>query len=192
MKDYKVIVDFDMDPLNPRHFDNMGIILAYHRRYSLGDINERDRIRNPADGINGWGEFEQYLRDEEDAAVVLPVYMYEHSGIVLSTIPFNCAWDSGRLGLIFCTNKMIKNEYGVDVITDKEIELATRSLTAEIEDYSAYINGEVYQYTILETQICNLGHEHQIEIDCCGGYYNKEECERHAEKTLSHTKLRNS
>jgi hypothetical protein len=191
MKDYKVIVDLDSNPTDPRDYDNMGVILAYHRRYSIGDIDRRDRIRNPADGINGWGEFEQYLRDEEDAAVILPVYMYDHSGIVLSTTSFSCPWDSGRLGVIFCTNKMIKNEYRVDVITDKEIELATQRLVEEVKDYSAYVSGEVYQYTVLETQVCNLGHEHEKEVDFCGSYYSREDCEKDAEDALINIKNRN-
>jgi hypothetical protein len=34
--------------------------------------------------------------------VVLPVYIYDHSGITLNTTGFSCPWDSGQVGWIVC------------------------------------------------------------------------------------------
>ena len=77
---------------NPRDWDNLGIMAFFHRRYNLGDNH----------GFAGTSDLLEFL--EEEDPIYLSVYMYDHSGIALSTgrnYPFNCPWDSSQLGYIY-------------------------------------------------------------------------------------------
>jgi len=65
------------------------------------------------------------------------VYMYAHGGVVLSTSPFSCSWDSGQVGYIFAKKK--------DGVKDEDTE---KQLDTDIERLSAYANGEVYYFEI--------------------------------------------
>ena len=42
--------------------------------------------------------------------VYLPVYLYDHSGLVLQTTPFSCPWDSGHVGIIYTTLEECRKE----------------------------------------------------------------------------------
>ena len=44
--------------------------------------------------------------------VILPLYLYDHSGITMSTGPFSCPWDSGQVGWIYASKKTFIDETG--------------------------------------------------------------------------------
>ena len=71
----------DEDPLNPRTaFDNLGKMICFHKRYTLGDEHNID----PSD-FNGWDEMAASITQEHRAVIILPLYLYDHSGITLQT-----------------------------------------------------------------------------------------------------------
>jgi len=76
------------------------------------------------------------LVDTEDVHTILPLYLYDHSGITISTSPFGCNWDSGQVGWVFITNQTIKEE-GID---ESKVE---EYLKSEVETYDQYLTGEV-------------------------------------------------
>jgi hypothetical protein len=43
----------------------------------------------------------------ERTVVVLPLYLYDHSGLTISTSPFSCRWDSGQVGYIHTTFEQV-------------------------------------------------------------------------------------
>lgn len=176
MKRFEVTVEDDMNPIDPRMNDNMGVLIAYHKRYNLGDYKFNKMHKAAADDCSNWAEFERYLRESHDAAVILPVYMYDHSGVCLSVDPYEDKWDSGRLGLIYCTNAMIKNEYSVDEVSLDLVLQVENRLKEEVKDYSSHLSGEIYHYVIEEIEVCNLGHEHRTVVDSCGSYYSIDDC----------------
>ena len=47
-------------------------------------------------------------------AVILPVYAYVHSGVSVSTGGYSCPWDSGCIGVIWCTQEKAREEWGDD------------------------------------------------------------------------------
>lgn len=53
--------------------------------------------------------------------------------------------------------------------TDKKQALAC--LQEESGAYIAWRSGECYRYVIYKVQPCSLGHEHEVEVDSCGGFY---------------------
>jgi len=108
-KDDKILKVFlDKYPENPRDWDNVGLMLCLHKRYNLGDRHEL-----AASDFSRWSDIERYLREDLNAAVVLPLYLYDHGGISMSTsrvYPYNDRWDSGQVGFICATEERLKAE----------------------------------------------------------------------------------
>lgn len=152
---------------NPRdEMDTVGTMWCWHRRYQLGSRKEsREKSVDPAD-YGGWDELREAIEKREKPVVILPVYMYEHSGVALSTGGFSCPWDSGQVGFIFATRKAVLEAFVAKRITKEIRERVESCLKAEVKTYSAYANGDVYGFRVLE------GDE---ETDSCWGFYGHEE-----------------
>lgn len=122
--------------MNPRECnDNLGTMLCFHRRYNLGDKNPYN-----SNHYNGWNDFAESLRSVHDIALMLPIYMYDHSGVSVSHTPFSCQWDSGQVGWIFVNKDQVRREYGVKRISPKVMDIVKSVLIAEIEEYNEYLN----------------------------------------------------
>jgi hypothetical protein len=175
MKKYELKIEQDTDPMNPRtEWDNLGTMVCFHNRYDLGD-NTDYRSKD----YNGWDELKQGIIENEGEVVILPLYLYDHSGITISTSSFDCRWDSGQIGFIFMSKHKIKKE---EIDETKVIEY----LKGEVETYDKYLTGENYRYTIYEIETCSLGHEHKNVVECCGSYLSEEECESEGQSVLQH------
>lgn len=137
-----VTITRDVTPSNPRlNYDHIGTMVCAHKRYDMGD---EDATRPPA------------------GAFVLPIYMLDHSRIALSHTPFtgpHAAWDSGLLGEHYITPGKAAEE-GIDF--EDKAKLA-EILKAELQEYQAYMDGDVWGYVIED--------EEGSELDSCWGYY---------------------
>ena len=153
---------------SPREWCNLGKTAFFHRRYDLGD---RGQDFDSPEEVKEWLE-----TDEGKAAVVIPVYMYDHSGISLSTrnsgYPFNCRWVAGQLGIIYATEERIKEELQVAEVDDATRRMAEKQLQDEIETLNQFVTGDVYYYSITDAE-----GEH---LDGCGGVYGLQYCEEEA------------
>lgn len=155
----------DQDPMNPREWDNIGKMVCFHNRYKLGDDHD---FRDPED-------FDAFLVEEKDKLYILPLYLYDHGGITISTKPFNCPWDSGQVGYIYITKKRAEEEGLSDPY---------KTLEHEVKEYDHYIVGNCYGYTIED--------EEGDFLDSCGGFLGYEDfaeeealnMAKHLEKTL--------
>lgn len=134
----------DPDPESPREWSNLGVMFCRHRRCSLGD----NRSEPPP----------------KVGAVVLPLYLYDHSGITISTKPFSCPWDSGQVGVIYCTADVIKREFGSS--GKRARAKAVKALEQEVRTYDQYLRGDVYGYVVEDRD-----GEH---LDSCWGFYQNE------------------
>lgn len=131
----------DEDPADPREdFDELGVMVCFHGRYRLGDSGHG----LSSDMFPGWSELDAYLKREKGAAVMLPLYLLDHSGITMSTADFNDPWDSGRVGTIYASAAAVREAYGVKRISAKTRARALALLRAEVETYDAYLRGQVY------------------------------------------------
>lgn len=139
----------DENPLNPRtDCDHLGIMLCWHRRYSLGDSHPYDTPQDFAESAAA-----------KDMFVCLPVYLLDHSGLYVSVNDFNDSWDSGQLGFIYCTKQDAQKWFNNPDVTEDEIK---KELTAEVEEYNDYLNGAWYGFLI-------EGLDGEVE-DSCGGF----------------------
>jgi hypothetical protein len=164
---------FDEFAENPRTSCDgwLGTMVCGHRNYLLGDeqISFGDYY--------SWEEIEKYLIDERHAKVILPLSLYDHSGITMSVGRCH-GWDSGQVGFIYTTDERCAKNYGK---SDYSVEEVERILRAEVETYDQYLRNEVYGYRIFEKQKiinkcphCNeviSESEEDVEIDSMWGFY---------------------
>ena len=163
----KIIHDFD--PMNPRtEMDNVGTIICRSNQYGLGDENQTAEM----DDCDSWDEVEKLiLKEYGKDAIMLPVYIYDHSGITINTTGFSCNWDSGRIGTIVVSRKKAREEYGMKLITKSNLEKVLNYLKGEIETYDQYLTGDVYGYSITEQMVDDEGEEYDEDRDSCWGFY---------------------
>ena len=80
---YKIKIIPDSEPMNPREeFDHLGTMICFHRRYTLGDKHNMSLE-----------EAQEFFYGSKDV-IGLPLFLYDHSGITMSTSVFSCPWDS--------------------------------------------------------------------------------------------------
>jgi hypothetical protein len=142
---------------SPREWDNLGTMACFHRNYILGDIHDYlvEEIMNLVKRYDVIG---------------LPLYLYDHSGITMSTTrskwPFNCPWDSMQIGYIFVTKEKVRKEFDRKRVTKKLIKKVLEMLRSEVAIYDVFIRGDVIGYEIENGE--------EGIIDACWGYYNLE------------------
>ena len=125
--------------------------------------------------------FEDCKRLLKDKVFYLPLYLYDHSGITMSTGSFGDPWDSGQVGFIYVTKEDIEKEYGA--FNEKNLETAMSVLQGEVDIYDQYIQGDVYWYRLEKFLGGTVAGEEVSpqealyedifweEIDSCGGFY---------------------
>ncbi len=152
----------DNDPMSPRvAYCNLGTMLYTSSRYNLGDkqvsAEEIDKIEKDSDNI------------------VIPVYAYIHSGVVLNTVGFSCPWDSGKCGIIYISKQQIREHFDVKRITAALKQRVIDFLKVEVEVFSNYLSGEVYGYQVID--------DDQV-VDSCYGFYYKKDAEEAGNEAL--------
>lgn len=166
---FSIEIEQDEFPTSPREWSNLGKMVCYHRDYDLGDKHSFDK-EDFLNGDNLMDGFEKGLRANGiNPVIILPLYLYDHSGISMSTrhsYPYNDRWDSGCVGFIYADRDTILKEYSVKRITKKVIEKATAVLVSEVKTYSEYIEGDVWCYSVEDS-------EGEV-IASCGGYFGSD------------------
>ena len=161
---YKVETVHDESPFNPREDDNLGTMICFHGNYILGDKHEYRH-----QDYDGWEEMKAAIIKNENVGVILPLYLYDHSGITIATTPFSCRWDSGQVGFIIISKEKMRYEYSYQRVSKKLKERVAGYLKAEVGTYDQYLTGDAYGYRITNT-------ETDEEVDACWGYFGEECC----------------
>jgi len=151
---------------DPREWDNLGTMVCFHNKYNLGDKHNFNSLEDMwislAEDVDFiLEETGEKIREKAEEIVnkhyiVLPLYLFDHSGITMSTRPFSCHWDSRQVGIIYVSKEEAKKETAIDI------------LTGEVETYDKFISGEVYRYNIEPIHFWN-------KCDCadsCWGFYD--------------------
>lgn len=193
METYKLKILQDNFGSNPRkEWDNLGIMAYKHRNYELGEERISDPINWLADKLNysenrianearsnGWDYYSDETKEWLESIflekyIAFPLYLYDHSGITISTNPFGCRWDSGQVGYIYTTKEKVREWFQVKRITVKIQERAKQNLLGEVKTFDQYITGEVYGFQLIKVTTCNEGHEHEDIEDSCYGFYGND------------------
>lgn len=142
-----VRVVHDPDCESPREWDNLAHLVCYHRRYELGD----EQRSSP--------ETEEELRERVgEILALLPLYLYDHSGLSISTGAFSCPWDSGQVGWAYITPESAKR-MGCEGLALASLE---KMIQQDVSTYDDYLTGRCYGF-VVET-------EDGEELDSCWGF----------------------
>jgi hypothetical protein len=98
--------------------------------------------------------------------IILPLYLYDHSGITMNTTGFSCSWDSGQVGYIYVSKKRAMAELGLKTFGKRGYEKTVKALRQEVETYDQYLTGDVYGFQ-LEDKDGDV-------IDSCWGFYGSD------------------
>jgi hypothetical protein len=180
-KGYNIEILPDENPDDPRTWDNLGTMLCFHRRYTLGDKTDLS-----SDNFNGWNEIYNYLVKEKHAVVILPLYLYDHGGICMKVGSFSgllpqghAEFDSGQVGFIYVTKEKIQEAFipKAKIMTKAIKEKAEKVLRAEVEIYNQYISGDVYGFRITKND---------QEFDACWGFFGSDDAEAEAKSQVDY------
>jgi len=169
---YKIEVIHDEHPSDPRGDDNLGTMVCFHPDYSLGDKHKYNKS-----DYNSWEGLERAIHENEDVGAILPLFLYDHSGITMNTIGFQCPWDSMRVGFIFISKEKMRYEYSYKRVSQKLIKRVQGYLKNEVKLYDQYLTGDAYGYRITDT-------ETEKEIDSCWGFFGEDYCMEEAESMV--------
>lgn len=143
-KNHTIEIHYDDAPLDPRGDDNLGMLWLTHGRYAFPQEIDIDTTETTVyDAIN----------EACDPPVILDVYMMDHSGLAFSFAPFggyHGHFDSGRVGFTFTTMERIKAYLGFEELNEDRKAQIREILWKELQDFAAYVNGEVHGYKILK------------------------------------------
>lgn len=166
-----VKIFYDESPESPREWDNVGTMICAHRNYTLGDEQA-----NFSD-YHSWEHIKQELLIEERGAVIiLPLGLYDHSGITMYVGDTHDRWDGGQVGFIYCTQEDIDREWNGDK------EKAEAYLRSEVETYDQYLRGDVYGFTVED--------KNGDDVDSCWGFYGEEHAKEEANNAADNHKPR--
>jgi hypothetical protein len=174
-KGYTLRIEPDESIESPRtYYGNLGTMVCFHRRYNLGDTHNYG-----SDSFNGWDELEKQIIKDNDPAIILPVYMYDHSGLTISTSPFSCPCDSGQIGFIFVSKAKVRDEYGKKIVSKAIKDEVRKILEGEIETYDQYLKGEVYGWIIDAPD-----EKDEKNVESCWGCYGFDYCIESAKEAV--------
>ena len=161
-KGYKIEIEQDTDPDSPRSWSNLGTMVCTHKRYDLPN-----EANFPFDDHESWDEAEEAIRTREDIAIILPLRLYDHSGISMyisgdGGYRQHEAWDSGQVGFIYVSKETLKKEYEVKRISKKILAKTEKILRGEVKMYDQYLMGDIWRY--------------ETDEDSCGAFYGYDEC----------------
>lgn len=170
-KTYTIKIYPDDNPINPREdCDNLGTIIYWSNRYNLGEIDGKKENIDAKDFAN---------QKVKEGAVILPVYLYDHSGITINTTGFSCQWDSGHIGWIFADKNAIRKWFEVKNITKKLRDKVQEHLVNEVETFDKF-----YGFTVEDEDGNDIDSCWSFYIDSCWSFYDSKECMEEAEANV--------
>lgn len=168
---YKIELVHDDSAESPREWDNLGTIVTTDNRYfslqekSSYDLEDLKLAYSDPDLDSA----------PQDIAAILPIYMYAHSGVTISTsnsnYPFTDRWDAGQVGFIYITEEKVKHE-GIDP------EKVATYLRGEIDTLDQWLRGDVWGYRVLD--------QNDNEIESCWGFFGDEVATQEARSVIDH------
>jgi len=190
--EFTIKIERDNSPESPREDDNLGTMVCWHKRYVLGDEQPNEPpeewLESLAESLDTSNRLEYWSNRVTEAAlqksadlfqdlyqkamervleqevIMLPLFLYDHSGITMHTKPFSSPWDSGQVGYIYVTLEDVRKEWSCKRVSAKRRAQVKRMLINEVNTYDTFLRGEVYGYTILD--------DSDTPVDSCWGFYD--------------------
>lgn len=163
-KNRDIEIHYDDNAESPREWDNITEFHCSHKRYTTGDKNFNYR--------HGQDCIDVAKQAKKQGDIVLPLYLYDHSGITISLSPFSCPWDSGQVGFVIIRREKMLKEFGYKKFTKSLKDKAHKIAQGEVETYDKYLRNEVYGFVVDDYK------------DSCWGFYDIEECIEEAKEMV--------
>lgn len=165
--EYRIV--HDETPMSPREYESsLSILVLFHKRYNLPNEFGLDYTQ-----YEGWADMRADI-EAEGGINILPVWAYDHGSMAIAVAennPFSCPWDSGQLGFVFTTEERLE-------WTGADRDRIEEFMKMEVDEYSRYLNGEVYGYEIVD--------ERGEVVDSCWGYYGYADAEAAAKEACNY------
>jgi len=168
----------DSNPDSPRNWDNVGTMVCWHRKYSLGDQHHYhdpeeflrsivgEDVVGEHEDEDGYVSIETLLELAQETHCILPLYLYDHSGITISTGKFLDTWDTSMVGWIYVSKDKALENYA-NTTEENWRSVAEQHLKGEVQVYDHYITGAVLGYQIYRIE----DNEATDFVDSCYGFY---------------------
>lgn len=124
----------------------------------------------------------------EEQYIVLPLYLYDHSGLRMNTTGFSCPWDSGQVGYAIMSIRKLEAEFGCGrqdavyvngkMVSPMLLEYGRDLLVLEVENYDNYLSGEYYYYTAED--------DNGEIVDSCGSLAGYDYAVEYAKSSIDH------
>lgn len=150
---------------SPRDWDNMGKMICFHSSYILGDKHTYN-----SDNYNDLNELKEAIKKEENAVIMLPLGLYDHSGITMYIGNIHNRWDGSQVGWIIAKRDDILKEYNVKRISKQLLARVETQLRQEVKTYDQYLTGQVYGYS--------------SDAGSCWGFYNYDDMIKEAKDEI--------
>ena len=182
-KGYKIEIMPDEPAESPRDWENLGKMICFHSKYNLGDKHDykapdefimdlaskyfdENMVDRDISNLDTSSFIDKYLPKLEKYIFILPLYLYDHSGITMSTSSFSCPWDSGQVGWIYVKKEDARKEWKVKQINPKLKARIIDNLKVEVEVYDQYLRGDIYGRII---------YHNGEDVGSCWGFYGDPE-----------------
>ena len=159
----RLVIEQDEFPKDPRSWDNLGTMLCCHRDYQLGDCNSNEETEEQLAAIcRKYGKSDEEIDEMtfgeeirfilgQDNICGLPLWLYDHSGISISTGVVD-SWDSSFVGLVFVEKGFYLAQSCLKDEEDWKAK-AKETLEGEVKTYSDFLEGNVYEWTLYEPTV---------------------------------------
>lgn len=170
---HTIEIVYDSDPQDPRtdwepftefHVKNCRYYLGEHQHNSSEEIDD------------------EVKKAKRQGDVVFRLFAYIHSGTALSLESFygrlpqgHAEFDSGQCGVVIVRRKSLIENFGKKRMTKKLRERAYEIAKGEVEEFTQYLNGQVYGYRVDDG-----------EGDSCYGYYSTEDAMTEAKSAVDY------
>lgn len=179
VNDKIVKIYIDENPINPRadgFSDLLDTMVCFNSKYSLGDKHNYKK-----DDFNSWDELEEQIVKDHNPVVIKRLYLYNHSGITISTSPFSCRWDSGQVGFVFISRKQALENWSAKKVTKALKDKVEKYIEASVKEYDQYLIGDCYGY--------NIEDKDGEELESCWGFYGLDYVREEAKSIAENIKV---
>jgi hypothetical protein len=163
----RLVISHDEDAENPRRFaPNLGYFITVDRDYTSPDrytlleniiINSGAIASSQEDHIKRITESFNDCEPKNKVVEIYPVTKYEHGGVSYSLGTVH-GFDNSNNGFYIITEKTL-TDYEAN---EKSPEKWKDIIAAELDEYTAWANGEMYQFELFD--------DNGDVIDSCGGF----------------------
>jgi len=150
-------------------FDSDFTLACMHRDYTLGNKRVTDDIKFFQELLHTEEEDGQTLKDRFEASekyISLPLYIYDHSGISMSTSFIGDRWDTSQVGYIYITRAQARKNFQSKRLSKKLIAQIKQEMIDFVRLYSAYLSGEeaLENFNFIVTDSKD---KHVFTSECC-------------------------